>query len=90
MTTTTNIACNAEEWTDVSEGATSVMVQLGTLGKGYLAVTATGSPPSNVPDDVIRPFHRIINREPAAFSSLGDFDRVWLWLPVAMVIAVTR
>lgn len=90
MTKTINVSVNATTWTDISQGAAKVLVQLGTIGKGYLAVTDTTSAPASAPDDAARPFHRIINREPAEFGDLASTERVWIWLPVAMVVAITR
>lgn len=90
MTTTTNIACNAEEWKELSDGEAYVSVQLSKLGKGYLAVTDTGSEPGDTPDDDTAPFHRIVNREPGEFGSLVTGDKVWIWLPIAQTVAVTK
>ena len=87
---TSNVSIAAAQWVDISQGAAKVLVQLGSIGKGYIAVTDTTAQPTTNPDDAARPFHRIINREPAQFSELASSERVWLWLPTAMVVAVTR
>lgn len=90
MTTTVNVACNAAEWTPLSNGHPFVRVELSKLGKGFIAVTSNGAAPAGTPDDDASPFRRIINREPFEEWPLGPTDKVWIWLPVGQTVGVDQ